>query len=213
MHGSTRARCVARAMARAVLVALVPALALGGCGETADPVELDDDVRYVASLTALNGSGVTGSVEVILDEEEDAFMVAVDAARLAPHEPHPQHIHAASSCPTLADDANGDGFVDMVEGLDAFGPILVTLDAELYTVAADSFPVATATGRISYERRVSLRALLDLLGEEPLALETRVVVIHGLHPDAQLPETVRTVGGRPPEWTVPVACGGFEASQ
>lgn len=211
MRGSGRARGVRGA--RGVLVALMSALALSGCGESKDPVELDEDVRYVASLTALNGSGVTGSVEVILDEEEDAFLVAVDAARLAPHTPHPQHIHAAPSCPTLSHDANGDGFVDMAEGLDVFGLILVTLDAELHTVATDSFPTATATGRISYERRVSLRALLDLLADEPLALDTRVVVIHGVHPDAGLPETVGTVGGRPPEWTVPVACGGFEASQ
>lgn len=194
--------------AGAALVAGVAAMgmAAAGCGELFDPVQLDADRRYAGSLSPLNGRGVTGSIELIVDEDDDEFMVAADVAGLTPYQSHPQHVHAASGCPTMTQDTNGDGWLDALEAMDTAGLILVALDSDLTTIAADSFPTSSATGRVSYEANVSLSAVLTAMDGEPLAPDTRTYMIHGVHPDTELPATVGTSDSLPAHRSVPVAC-------
>lgn len=189
------------------------AMSAGACGDFLEPVEWDADDRFAGSLSPLNGSGVTGSVEIIVDEDDDEFMVAVDAAGLTPYQSHPQHIHAAPDCPTMAHDANDDRWLDALEAMETAGPILVALDSDLTAVAAGSFPTSSATGRVSYEADVPLSEILAAMDGEPLAPDTRVYMIHGVHPDTELPATVRTIHSLPAHRTLPVACAEMDTAE
>jgi hypothetical protein len=54
---------------------------------------------------------------------------------------HPQHIA----------DVNHDGFLDVIEGIPDYGPILISLDNDLGNFEASlDFPVANAQGRYFY---------------------------------------------------------------
>ena len=57
--------------------------------------------------------------------------VTLDAVGRVPDHIHPQHIHGfaaqTSTCPTAANDTNGDGTITFAEGLPAFGPVQVDL--------------------------------------------------------------------------------------
>lgn len=61
----------------------------------------------------------------------------VDASNLVKGMPHAQHSHigAMGTCPTNADDANGDGFVSTTEGSEEYGAIGTSL-----TTTGDTSP-------------------------------------------------------------------------
>jgi hypothetical protein len=143
---------------------------------------LNQSKTYTANLGTLNNSGVTGTATLTLDG--NMLTVQVLASGLEPNQTHIQHIHGfmdnkkKSMCPPQSADANGDGFVDLGEGLPFYGGVLLNLDP---------FPTAP-DGTINYTRTFTIDASL-------LPLQNRVVVIHGL-----------TVNGVY-DITMPVACG------
>jgi hypothetical protein len=155
---------------------------------------------YMANLQPLNNSGVTGTATLTVDE--NTLTVEVMASGLEANKPHPQHIHGFmddnrnSTCPAPGDDTNGDGFVDLVEGLPSYGPVLL----DLY-VPIDEFPVADAEGNLQYKRTFNLGEVEFEEEGEVIAykdlkpLQNRVIVLHGL-----------TVNGTYVP-TMPVACG------
>lgn len=191
-------------------------LVLGACDEDG-VLEIEEEV-FAAELTALNGSGVTGTATFVADED-GAFTARVQAIGLAPGEVHPQHVHAGASCPTLALDDDGDGLIGVAEGGPAYGLILIPLDGDLADAGQNlsSFPTGTP---IDYEQSVGLDALLaaisgpdpdpdDMLTKldgEALALGTRSVVLHGAF---VLDGEVVPAGTAGAEYqaTLPVACG------
>lgn len=152
------------------------------------------------------------------------FTARVDANGLEPNMLHAQHIHTATRCPPASADVNGDGIVDVVEGVPFYGPILVPLDDNLAVQGAGTFPTATGRrGTIEYQASTALNTLLaDLnapdpnpadaivkLNGAPLALETRHVVLHGVDIHTFLPPSVASLGTAPAQATLPVACGGI----
>lgn len=124
---------------------------------------------------------------------------------------HPQHIHAANQCPTMTADVNGDGIVDVIEGLPFYGKILVPLDGNIENTTSEipTFPVAMgARGTYHYEATGSLAKLETALGADaPLALQKRHVVIHGVDLQTPLPASVQSLPGLPAQITLPIACG------
>lgn len=162
--------------------------------------------KYTVDFTALNGSGVTGSADLSL--MGDKLTVKVNATGLEPNVVHPQHIHGFtgnkgnSTCPTSADDTNGDGLIDLVEGLPSYGGVLL----ELY-VPIDQFPVADANGILTYERTFTLGETEfaeegELISQSDLSpLQNRTIVLHGM-----------TVNGKYVA-TLPVACGQIIPNQ
>ena len=137
---------------------------------------------------------------------------------------HIQHIHAGTACPTTAADVNADGFVDVVEGVPAYGPILVNLDSDLASFDAGStlFPKASAAGIYSYNEKTSFNSFLTDLQQpdqnpddaivklgagEVLNLASRHIVVHGVAMNTNLPTTVASLGDIPSHITLPVACG------
>lgn len=142
--------------------------------------------HYNVPLRALNGSGVSGVATMDLDGS--ALTVTIVASGLEANQTHMQHIHAIdhgnSTCPPASADANGDGIVSFAEGLPFYGPVRLPL-----TVSGTTYPFIGPSGSLSYSRTFTV---------DPhafLALQTKVVVLHGL-----------TVNGAY-DPTTPVACG------
>lgn len=160
-------------------LALVPAVAI------AVPVQ------YQADLTTLNDSGVTGTANLTVDEETNQLTVQITASGLEPGMPHPQHIHGQvseagnplnSTTPTLAQDDDNDGFIELAEGLDTYGPILVPLTSPPGGAVAD-FPTAP-DGTINFMQTYDLTSDAtyagDFTAEQLLPLDLREIVLHGM---------------------------------
>jgi hypothetical protein len=143
-------------------VALLAAAALGSTAAQADspqPRGADKTVTLQANLTALNGSGAYGTATAVIRNQKIKH-IDVHASGLTPDAPHAQHIHfgdqALHECPTLAQDSNGNGRLTTVEGIPAYGPVVVSLTTMGDTtpasvVAVTRFPVAE-DGSYDYSR-------------------------------------------------------------
>ena len=180
---------------------------------------------YTATLGSLNasangGTGVTGTATLTI--KGDMLNVTVDAHGLSPNVMHMMHIHTGPVCPTQAADKNGDGFVDVIEGVPSYGLILVPLTSDLTHQGAGMSPMTDANGNLHYTASVSLTTLLadlhmpqadpsspivKLKAGEALNLAAREIVIHGVA--TNLPATVQSLPGAPANATIPVACGSI----
>lgn len=172
--------------------------------------------NFTANLTPLNGDlsfrPVRGSVAIQVKSDE--LSVRIDAQGLEPGIPHPQHIHGkmgVGSCPDASDDRNGDGVIDVVEGLPDYGGILVTLDSDLTngaTTEVDGLPKSNRAGVIHYRQTADLSAV-QAGASMDLNLEQRHIVLHGVDPDLQdtALSDAASIGGLPAWLTLPVACG------
>lgn len=200
---------------------LVPAVALGMSALVSGPAFAaeGDSTSYQTQLGALNGSNASGTVMVT--KNGDQTQVKMDVSGLAetfnggPY-PHVQHIHAGrGECPTPDADANGDGIVDTVEGLPAYGKISTTLSSSGDTspAAGTNLKVAQMGGSYTYDRTFQLNA------DTAAALKagTATVVVHGLDP-ATLSKKAQDaksnlVPSLPLAATAPALCGTLTASQ
>ena len=172
---------------------------------------------YQASLGTLNQSGVTGTGMVTLDGNTATVMI--EASGLLAGAPHAQHFHigAMGTCPTDADNKDGDAFLSTTEGSAAYGPIGTSLTLEGDTspdsgLAVDRFPTAEG-GSVSYNRT------FEVSDDVHKAFEagTAVLVLHGFDENGS-----GTYDGDvksdldpalPMEATAPVACGALETAQ
>lgn len=117
-------------------------------------------VALSAQLDELNGSGASGTATAVVRNQRIQH-IEVNAKGLTPDAPHAQHIHygddARNECPSLfADDTNDDGVLNTVEGVPAYGPIVVSLTTTGDTtpasaLAVNRFPVAD-DGSYDYSR-------------------------------------------------------------
>ena len=135
-------------------------------------------------LTALNGSGVSGTATLRL--KGGTLTVKLDVRGLEPNQSHLAHVHGfatntQATCPGAAADTNGDKIISFEEGLASFGPVLVELASQQ----------PSASGRLTVTKTITenVQALLPL-GD-------RAIVVHGL-----------TVNGTYVP-SLPVACGGI----
>jgi hypothetical protein len=130
-------------------------------GGTAASAQDGGEMVLQADLTEQNDSGATATATVTMSGGE--MTVEIDGSGFTPGEaPHAQHIHGVvgqnNTCPTMEQDANGDGFVNTSEGQATYGPILVSLtteggmDAMADALAVDRMPTADANGELSYSR-------------------------------------------------------------
>jgi len=177
-------------------VALLAAAAFGsGAAQAHSPEHRGGDktVTLSANLTELNGSGASGAATAVVRNQKIKH-VEVHASGLTPDAPHAQHIHfgdqARHECPTLAgDDANGDGHLNTVEGIPAYGPVAVSLTTTGDTSPASvvdvaRFPVSQA-GSYDYSRHNIRITKVEGTGKakdiaDAIRRGEGVVVIHGL---------------------------------
>lgn len=157
---------------------------------------------YRATLTALNGSGASG--EAVLTKQGQSLRVQITATGLEAGGAHLSHIHGLSdggqsvnsSCPTRAQDTDGDGFVELAEGLPVYGPILV----DFMNVDPDQ------------DGNVSLTTTVPLT-DATMPLQMRHIVIHGMSVGPVGAGTPGEVNGEAGYKTVlPVLCGEIRNS-
>ena len=145
------------------VLAMVAAASLGAGAASAHPQPAGEGaartVTLKAQLDQLNGSGASGTATATVRNQKIQH-VAVHAEGLTPHAPHAQHIHygeqALNECPTLAQDSNDDGRVNTVEGVPAYGPVVVSLTTSGDTTPASFLDVArfpvSVNGSYDYSR-------------------------------------------------------------
>ena len=182
---------------------------------------LKADLFYTTTFTALNGSGVTGEAIIGYDIETQSITVAISAAGLEPNQVHIQHIHGfldgkEATTPTLLQDDDRDGFIEVAEGADTYGPILLDLKANHandsggdnghdHSGDLSGFPTAP-NGKIYFVETYQLPE--QDLPANPM-LDLREIVLHGLSVPAGIgagtPGEVDGSGGY--ELALPVASG------
>ncbi len=196
--------------------------------ETA-PVFVDDgstiEGLYLAKFMTINVSvngTLPGSLTFYRNNETLYSYVRLFAGR--PKVIHPQNVYVGSRCPNLADDKNADGFIDVLEGAEVWGEIIIPLDNNVNSqmAGANSWPVADLGGSYYYERLASFEKFFqDIKAKdlnetdnvvksdpsEKFSFEGRVVVIQGVADTVILPDTVATTGRRSNRQTLPIACG------
>ncbi|MXP66175.1 hypothetical protein E0493_22905, partial [Roseomonas sp. M0104] len=140
---------------------------------------------FATDFTALNNSGVDGQALVLLDSASHTLTVHIAAEGLEPGQMHAQHIHGFSDgtdavSPTLAQDADYDGFVELGEGVNTYGPIQLNLTQH----AGDaSFPMADENGMLSYTETFHFDgsdAAGQMMLDGLMPLDAKEIVLHGL---------------------------------
>jgi hypothetical protein len=177
---------------RNIFVCLALAFIVSGCGSSSgNAVQQPTPTisHYAATLSALNASGVSGTVEMTLSGDE--MDVTILLIGLVPNQQHMQHIHGAhethATCPT-ATSANQDGIITLATGTPAYGPVALPFEPT---------PTADASGNITWSRHLTLASyeIYDMT-----TLTQHVVLIHGM--------TYKGVYDQ----TLPVACGPIKAA-
>lgn len=141
---------------------------------------------YYADLSPLNDSGVMGHAELTL--EGHTLTVEIWADGLTPNMEHPQHIHGFmennrnATCPPPSADEDGDGLVELGEGLPYYGTVLLPLLP---------YPIANDEGEIHYMETFDLNTIEAAL----MPLQNRAIVLHGMYVEGTYWELL------------PVACG------
>ncbi len=153
------------------------------------------DEYYAVNFSALNSSGVDGSAIIAIGSDEDdsrVLNISLSAEGLAPSVQHAQHIHglfdedmfpANSSTPTIMDDADLDGMVEVLEGFGQYGDIILTLLG-----SDDALPFADDNGDLTFFASYDLGnddLFFSPFGNEYtsadlMPLDLREIVIHGL---------------------------------
>ena len=180
------------------------------------PVTAAGPTTFSSSLSPIphkasadGGSNVTGSASLLMQTTN--VQVKLSASGLSPNLPHLAHIHgdlqAANECPTIKADKDKNGLIDTLEGLPAYGPVLVTFSTEGTTSPSVGFnasvaPVADSSGNLVYERSIKVSdAIRSNLGDLH-------IVVHGLDLNGNgVYDGPISSAGVALELELPVACG------
>lgn len=178
---------------------------------------------YVANLEPLNTNitkmNTTAQARFVMTK--DSLLVTIDVKDAPPGIEHWQHFHGftdnkAATCATAANDANGDGIIDVVETESVSGTTMVPFNdkTEEMDVGSDTYPKADSDSGYHYETRISLEKLRasfkKAFGDSTLDLDRRVLYIHGVPENSNLPKSVASIGDIPANVTIPIACGKIE---
>lgn len=134
----------------------LPVAALAGKGGTQ---------TYMADLQPLNGGLSDGEATLVRDGDQLTIEIQADGLDDVFHIMHIHGFETARGtgvCPTPDADANGDGFVDLAEGLPDYGPILLNIDP---------FPTGS---------EIDFANTFTVDTDELMPLQHRHIVIHGL---------------------------------
>lgn len=180
---------------------------------------------YRAEIKPLNadkiGTAAHGEVEFRI--EGDNMHIKLEMFDTPANIQHWEHFHGFpdgqdAHVPTMAQDVNHDGYIDLPETETVSGTTMVPLDAHPHEMCIpnDNYPVADEKGHYSYEKDVPYQELLKnfekAFGGDSLELDKRVVYVHGVPDSLVLPDTV---GGKINDQydqhvTLPIASGKIE---
>lgn len=166
----------------------------------------------------------TGTLDVVI--EGDEFKATMNMQGVPGNVVHAQHITVGSSCPTATNDVNNDSYVDVLEGAPNYGLILIPLDGDLEDQddGENGFPRANSGGSYTWSKTASLsRMIADLqdadvdledgltkLNGSDLNLAGKVVIVHGVNSNSNLPDSVATLDDFRNHQSLPIACGVIE---
>jgi len=211
------------ALLATAVVAALPAAPAGAQSPLEAAGDHHSNADYVARLVALNAN-VTGQRavgEARFRISGDSLTVSIRMRDVPTDVMHLQHFHGfadgrQSTCPTRAADGNGDGIIDLMETEPTAGTTMVPFhdDPVSMEIVKDTYPRASSGGSYHYSKTVSLSALQAAFGgkfsDHQLALDRRVVIIHGVRPATELAASVASLGDIPAQVTLPIACGAIE---
>jgi hypothetical protein len=208
-----------------------------GCGNEGDTINVvaeetgggqqeEQGSFQTPNMIVINNQVVTNVKAISRVEIEGDEIVTRVQVRNAPRNViHKQYIYSGRRCPNMADDTNGDGYLDWKEVQEAVGPILIPLDENLLPQDEGGYPRSNARGNYNYVKRASLsRILADLRApvddsndgfgrlrpDQELNLEGRVVIIHGIEQSVNLPYSVASSPNDPAHLSLPICCGVIE---
>lgn len=183
---------------------------------------------YLAKMKTLNShvNGTLDTSSATIRREGNRLYSYVKLFAGKPQAWHKQAIYLGRRCPTMSDDTNGDGYLDIAEATAVLGHIIMPLDSDIGSQASgrNFYPVADLSGSYQYERVTDFnRWFRDLTAEdsspddniakiadgEGFTFEGRAVMIQGITPEVNLPETVSTEPRYKPHQNFPIACGIF----
>lgn len=188
------------------------------------------DNIWSVDLDPLNKSDVDATALLAMSTEDDGtryLNVSIFADSMTPDQAHAQHVHGTFDAtgmptnavtPTIADDADGDGFVEVLEGVADYGDVLLPLNAD------GSVPVADMRGNLSYLQAFDIddpaNTLSPVTGtqydaDDLMPLTLREVVLHGQNVMAGLGEdTPGEINGDQDGYVgiLPVAAGEIETT-
>lgn len=140
------------------------------------------DRVFFADLNELNNSEAEGGALLLLKGNRLTVITAargVEAGQI-----HPQHIHgfvdgSNATVPTLAQDDDRDGFIELEEGGDTYGPVLLSLTSPPGDDSGFPNPTGTSflfsqTYDLTDPRNGEFAKLLD-----DVSLNRREIVLHG----------------------------------
>ncbi len=208
----------------------------GGSGSSPQEEEMELEVNadgsnidgiYMAKFETLNphvNGTLPGSASI--HRKGDKIFAYVRLFAGGPQVWHPQNIYTGNRCPTMDDDTNKDGFIDINEANAVLGKVIVPLDADINSQRSgrNFYPLGDLSGNYFYERVGSFnRFWSDLkkedtepadnvtkLGpEDGLPIIGQAFLLQGIVQTTELPETVGTTGRFLPQQTLPIACGIF----
>ena len=181
--------------------------------------------RYTAKINSLNVSmgRYSGWLNISIFENQFWARVKVDGPQSS--QMHAQYIHINSTCPTMKDDLNHDGYLDFMEVYRVAGPILIPLDSNLNSQVKglNDFPIMRRNSSFYYYSEASNSSWLmadlrrndtytdDMLTKlrpsESLNLSKRIIIIYGTKAERHFPESVSSFDGYPKQTSIPIACG------
>lgn len=185
----------------------------------------ENPTEFLAVLETMNKSvaaNVSGNANFKMQDGD--FVAYIRLFNSVPGLIHEQRFYQASSCPTMDEDTNADGFIDILELNSYLGHPILPLDADITSEESGmhTFPAGDVAGGYWYEQIVPYTTLNNdlhaddlnpmddfekLPGNEELSLEEGVIVILGVPATTILPETVASSAGYANFQTLPVACG------
>lgn len=202
----------------------IAALMLGAASAITLSVQASAAPKKVANethsgtLTALNGSGATGTLSMQLRGER-FLTVQIDATGLEPGIQHLGHIHGLASpgnvqnsvCPTTARDADHDNYVELAEGLVTYGPIIIGF--------GNTDPDMDGTVHFSHTYDLNDPSIYQpgFSKSDVVPLDLREVVLHGLtlqagqgatNADSIAPNEADGTAGE--KAVLPVTCGDIQ---
>ena len=178
---------------------------------------------FEGEIKPLNAAktGQSPSGTVTLAHEGGELSIEMTAKGLKPGM-HLAHLHGFAEedprearCPTDEADVNDDGYVDLLETRETSGVTMIPLTADPASlkIHAETYAKADEDGRAAYRQTVDMAALEAAVSDtfgSPVAPARRVLYIHGVPEDSDLPDSVQSLEGVPAHVTLPIACAEIE---
>lgn len=177
--------------------------------------------KYEAEITPLNENkiGTSAHGKAVFELDEEKLRISIEMEGVPANMMHWEHFHGFADGKdaqpaTMAQDTNHDGYVDLVETEPVSGTTMVPFDAEPQelNIPNDNYPVANDKGNFSYFKEVGIKELVrnfkKAFNDADLELDKRVIYIHGVPEDLELPESVQGMAGHYDQHvTLPIAVG------